>query len=526
MRVRPGRRTRTLTAGRETNGRARYAGRIDRRRRGAVPAPSGVSARERRVDEASEESFPASDAPSTWSREERGRPRRSRARPRSTPGSSSVERSPGSSPSTVARTARRTIFALRVFGSAVVKRTSAGAKALPSSSAQRARRRARSSSLGSLPGAQHAEAPHDLALDLVRHADRAGLGDRRVADERRLVLGRADALAGDVERVVGAAVQEPVAVGVDRRPVAVRPDAGEAPPVGLEVALGVAPDAARHAPARAACRRARRPRRAAGARPGRRRPSPCRAAALRACRACARRYGGSAEEGGGDLGAARDVHDRLGAAADALEEPQPRIGVPGLAGRAERPQRRRGRRPSASSSPACRSARTSVGETPRNVRRWRSASRQMPPRVGVVGRAVVEQRGEPEAVRVREQPRAHDPADVGQPVDAVAGLEVAGVAALARDLDEESAVHVHGALGPAGRARGVGEHERVLGVDRASRAASRATRDELVPPDVAPVLPRDGLAGVAHDDRRCGRPARARPPRRRSPWPARGGRGA
>src|ERR1700712_2243953 len=141
-------------------------------------------------------------------------------------GFSSVERSPGSSPTTAARTARRTIFALRVFGSAVVKRISAGAKALPRPRPQLLARRA--------PGRQDAEAPHDLALDVVGHADGAGLGHGRVADERRLVLGRPDALAGDVQRVVGAAVQEPVAVLVDRRPVAVRPDPGEAAPVGLE----------------------------------------------------------------------------------------------------------------------------------------------------------------------------------------------------------------------------------------------------------------------------------------------------
>jgi outer membrane receptor protein involved in Fe transport len=59
--------------------------------------------------------------------------------------------------------------------------------------------------------------------------------------------GRPDPLAGDVERVVGAAVQEPIAVVVDGRPVAVRPDAGEPAPVRLQVALVVPPDPAGHA---------------------------------------------------------------------------------------------------------------------------------------------------------------------------------------------------------------------------------------------------------------------------------------
>ena len=41
-------------------------------------------------------------------------------------------------------------------------------------------------------------------------------------------------------------MQEPVAVLVDGRPVAVRPHAGEAAPVRVEVALRVAPEPARH----------------------------------------------------------------------------------------------------------------------------------------------------------------------------------------------------------------------------------------------------------------------------------------
>src|SRR5215211_4900302 len=95
--------------------------------------------------------------------------------------------------------------------------------------------------LGSQPVAgrhsrtRDAEEPGDLALDLVRDTHR-----------RRLELRRPDPLAGDVERVVGAPVQEPVAVLVDGRPVAVRPDPGEPAPVRLEIALRVAPEPARH----------------------------------------------------------------------------------------------------------------------------------------------------------------------------------------------------------------------------------------------------------------------------------------
>ena len=191
-------------------------------------------------------------------------------------GFSSDERSPGSVPSAVAFTARRTIFAERVFGSASTKNTRSGLNALPSSAGDvrgdvRFRRlRARQ---------QAGEDPRRLALDLVRHADRRRLAHGGVPDRGGLELGGADALAGDVQRVVGAAVQEPEAVGVDGGPVAVHPHAGNARPVRLDELVRVAPEAARHAGERLAAdeladlagadeRRARR---------RRRRPSPSRA---------------------------------------------------------------------------------------------------------------------------------------------------------------------------------------------------------------------------------------------------------
>src|SRR4029079_12100556 len=64
---------------------------------------------------------------------------------------------------------------------------------------------------------------------------------------RGLDLRRTDPLARDLERVVGAAADVPVAVGVDHGPVAVDPDAGQAAPVGLDVALAILPEAAGHA---------------------------------------------------------------------------------------------------------------------------------------------------------------------------------------------------------------------------------------------------------------------------------------
>ena len=46
------------------------------------------------------------------------------------------------------------------------------------------------------------------------------------------------------------------------------------------------------------------------------------------------------DEPAGDLGAARVVDDRQAAAADDVEEPAPRLGIPRLAGGAEDAQRR------------------------------------------------------------------------------------------------------------------------------------------------------------------------------------------
>src|SRR5438067_3386227 len=60
--------------------------------------------------------------------------------------------------------------------------------------------------------ARHAEDPGDLALHLVRHPHRRRLCDSWVRDRPGLELRRADPLAGDVERVVRAPVEGPVAV--------------------------------------------------------------------------------------------------------------------------------------------------------------------------------------------------------------------------------------------------------------------------------------------------------------------------
>ena len=159
-------------------------------------------------------------------------------------GFSARDMSPGSSPTATARTARRRILAERVFGNAGdehhARRLEGAAQLTRDQLAQLLGRPV------ARPVGDHAEAPDRLALRLVGHAHDRRLHHRRVRHEHRLDLRRAESLAGHVDRVVGAAQQVPVAVVVDQRPVAVAPHVRVHRPVRLHVALGVAPDAARH----------------------------------------------------------------------------------------------------------------------------------------------------------------------------------------------------------------------------------------------------------------------------------------
>src|SRR5438477_12140611 len=88
----------------------------------------------------------------------------------------------------------------------------------------------------------------------------------------------------------------------------------------------------------------------------------------------------------------------------------------------------------------------------------------------MVGRALVQRErgagGEP----AHRLPRAHDPTHVGEPEEGVALAQVEHERQLGRDLDEETAVDVHRALVPAGRAGRVCYEQRVLAVDLARGA--------------------------------------------------------
>src|SRR5439155_1447453 len=191
---------------------------------------------------------------------------------------------------------------------------------------------------GRLAGAQHDEADDRLALHLVGHADHARLGDGGMAHKHRLDLRGTEALAGDLERVVRASLDEPEAVPVHERPVTVDPDVFPPGPVRLLVASRVLPETLGHSRPRrrhhelahlTAYRRAvlaeavgRHP----GDRPGERARFD-------------RRDREAPEDAARDLGTARVVDDRQARLAGILEEPAVRFRVPGLARRAEDPER-------------------------------------------------------------------------------------------------------------------------------------------------------------------------------------------
>src|SRR3712207_9525934 len=77
---------------------------------------------------------------------------------------------------------------------------------------------------------------------MVRPAEDTRLGDRRVTQEGGLHFDRTDAVAGDLDDLVGAAAEPEVAVLVDRGGIAGEIDARDAGPVVARVPLRIVPD--------------------------------------------------------------------------------------------------------------------------------------------------------------------------------------------------------------------------------------------------------------------------------------------
>ena len=300
-----------------------------------------------------------------------------------------------------------------------------------------------------MAGPEHGEAPDDLPLDFVGHADRGRLGDGGVADQDRLDLGRPEPLAGDLDRVVAAAVEEPVAVVVDRGPVAVDPDVRPARPVGAQVARRGRSRCPASSPARAWCRPARRPRLASGLPVGvedvdghpQRRPDQ--RAGLQ------RRDREGREEAGADLRPAREVDDRAAAAADVLESTSARA-----RGSRARPSsariRRRDRSCAGTGSSPCLHQRADQGRRDAQDRDPVPLDhRPEPVGAGIVGRPLDRTTVPPGA-----RPPTISQGPMIQPRSVTQNSRSSAVMStwwrdLLRDLDQEPAVDVDRPLGPA-----------------------------------------------------------------------------
>ena len=132
-------------------------------------------------------------------------------------------------------------------------------------------------------------------------------------------------------------------------------------------------------------------------------------------------------------------------------------------------------------------------------------------RPGCVRRALVEDHGGALAEAAEDQPGTHHPADVGDPQDGVVPAQVEAPGHVLRDLDGEAGVDVNGALGLAGRPRGVDDHDRVVGVAAMGRQLLRlASQGEL--PDLVPAEGPGDFSDDAseHDDVLDGRAAEQR----------------
>ena len=109
------------------------------------------------------------------------------------------------------------------------------------------------------------------------------------------------------------------------------------------------------------------------------------------------------------------------------------------------------------------------------------------PVVGPVGRALHVDHGRAERAGADHRPRPHDPAHVRGEEDAVAGADVRLVGRLPGDREEEAAVHVQRALGPAGRAGRVREQVRMLRLDLERREFARPELDAPGPVGARPL---------------------------------------
>ena len=133
--------------------------------------------------------------------------------------------------------------------------------------------------IGLRVGREDAEAHHALAFQFIGHADDGRFADEDVRHEDRFHFRRAEAFARHFDRVIRSTEDVPQAIVIDRGPIAMHPHVREAAPIGFDVPIGIAPEAARHADPRLADHQLADLLRAPIGLLHRRRPRPCRAAA-------------------------------------------------------------------------------------------------------------------------------------------------------------------------------------------------------------------------------------------------------
>ena len=421
--------------------------------------------------------------------------------------------SPGSAPVTTARIARRSTFALRVFGSA---RREANLRGLERRTERRRRRASQISRaqrvVGTSAGREHDEHPERLALQLVGHADRGGLDAPR--DARPPTVSTS---AGPSRLPASLIVSSerpcrnhwPSSLTLAKSPC--HHTSGQRDQYVVEIALADRGSRPRVMPGHGFVHTSSptSPRTEWPSSSNTSTAMPERGTAERARRE--RLHDVRRQEARADLGAARDVDDRAPAA-------------------------RRRRRSTTATEPSFHGspvdARMRSDERSWRVHRFVAVSHQRadergrdaehvdavplderpePVGTGIVGRAVVQHERAAVRERADDLPRPHDPADVGEPEQALARPEVDLERDLLGDLHEEAAVHVHRALGPAGRAARVRDEQRMFAVDgeRVERSRPATSRER-----------RRRACGIEHerDGARAGRPgpcARSAPGRRR-----------
>ncbi len=129
-----------------------------------------------------------------------------------------------------------------------------------------------------------------------------------------------------------------------------------------------------------------------------------------------------------------------------------------------------------------------VGDRPRCVTRCRATSAHSRSGPGKVGRPFVQHQPRPEQQRSGDGPRAHHPAEVGEPQQGVPLGQVERVGEVLGRLDREAAVDMDGALGLTGGPRRVDQQVRRLRVAARRRRAGRGRHPGLVLGDMAPPL--------------------------------------